>query len=104
MSLNLTDVGYTDVASTNVASTDMASSSEAMLASTTGIPNLTDVGYTDVASSEVILAAIAIPIGSLNTLITLFIVIGVIKYSIKGDLESKVIKQRKVIINNHPNF
>ena len=93
MSLNLTDVGFTDVASTNVASTDMASSLEAMLA-TTGIPNLTDVGYTDVASSEVILAAIAIPIGSLNTLITLFIVIGVIKYSIKGDLESKVINQR----------
>ena len=59
---------------------------------------------TDVASSEAILAAIAIPIGSLNTLITLFIVVGIVRFSIKGTLESRILFEVQSMISSNLGF
>ena len=59
---------------------------------------------TDVASSEAILAAIAIPIGSLNTLITLFIIVGIVRFSIKGTLESRILFEVQSMISSNLGF
>ena len=59
---------------------------------------------TDVASSEAILASIAIPLGSLNVLITLFIVFGIIKFSINGTLESRILFEIQSMLSSSLGF